>query len=43
MDRLDEVVSEDRSRMTQTYVHLSGRDQDIAILKAYGIVTHINN
>ena len=25
------------SRMTQTYVHLSGRDQDIAILKAYGI------
>ena len=25
------------SRMTQTYVHLSGRDQDNAILKAYGI------
>lgn len=25
------------SRMTQTYVHLSGRDQDKAILKAYGI------
>ncbi|MCL5439619.1 MAG: site-specific integrase [Candidatus Thermoplasmatota archaeon] len=25
------------SRMTQTYVHLSGRDQDRAILKAYGI------
>ena len=25
------------SRMTQTYVHLSGRDQDSAILKAYGI------
>lgn len=27
------------SRMTQTYVHLSGRDQDSAILKAYGIET----
>ena len=27
------------SRMTQTYVHLSGRDQDNAILKAYGIST----
>ncbi|MEL9914560.1 MAG: site-specific integrase [Thermoplasmata archaeon] len=26
-----------RSRMKQTYVHLSGRDQDRAILKAYGI------
>ena len=25
------------SRMTQTYVHLSGRDQDNAILRAYGI------
>ncbi len=25
------------SRMTQIYVHLSGRDQDKAILKAYGI------
>lgn len=25
------------SRMTQTYVHLSTRDQDAAILKAYGI------
>ena len=25
------------SRMTQIYVHLSGRDQDNAILKAYGI------
>ncbi|AKA48712.1 hypothetical protein IX51_05915 [uncultured archaeon] len=25
------------SRMTQTYVHLSGRDQDNAILKAYSI------
>ncbi len=25
------------SRMTQTYVHLSGSDQDNAILKAYGI------
>jgi integrase/recombinase XerD len=25
------------SRMTQTYVHLSGRDQDNAILKTYGI------
>lgn len=25
------------SKMTQTYVHLSGRDQDTAILKAYGI------
>ncbi|WMT43656.1 MAG: hypothetical protein RE469_05450 [Cuniculiplasma divulgatum] len=25
------------SSMTQTYVHLSGRDQDNAILKAYGI------
>ena len=25
------------SRMTQTYVYLSGRDQDVAILKAYGI------
>ena len=25
------------SKMTQTYVHLSGRDQDNAILKAYGI------
>jgi integrase len=27
------------SKMTQTYVHLSGRDQDKAILKAYGIET----
>ncbi len=25
------------SRMTRTYVHISGRDQDNAILKAYGI------
>lgn len=25
------------SRMTQTYVHLSGQDQDNAILRAYGI------
>ena len=25
------------SRMTQTYVHLSGRDQDKAILRVYGI------
>jgi hypothetical protein len=23
--------------MTQTYVHISGRDQDNAILRAYGI------
>ena len=25
------------SKMTQTYVHLSGRDQDNAILKGYGL------